>query len=207
MERKFKKKRKSGLRLFLGFKVSQEIRNLARDVKRELKVQEYKLRFSDLEQLHLTVKFLGNNVSSQSFERLEEVLPAVFRQYSPFKLKVSGVQFGFSKQSKPKILYLKIDDTSEVLEIKAKVNEEIKKLAFRDVITRADRKTFTSHITIARVEKDISKSYVKEVGEILENFETPPLEFEISEAHIIKSVLEKNGPRYSTIATFPFRGR
>ncbi|MBD3280717.1 RNA 2',3'-cyclic phosphodiesterase [Candidatus Dojkabacteria bacterium] len=207
MERKRKKKQKKGHRLFLSFKVTQDVRDIARDVRRELKTQEYKLRFTELEELHLTIKFLGNDVSDQSLQIIEQKLPGIFKRYAPFKLKVNGVQFGFERQTKPRILFLQIEDTSDVLDIKSRVNKEIKELYLRDVIRRADRKIFTSHVTIARVDRDISKSYVNEVNEVLSDLEVPEVEFEISAAHIIESVLTKNGPKYSTISSFPLRGR
>jgi len=172
-----------------------------------LKNHEYKLRFTDLEQLHVTIKFLGNSVSKESLEKVEEAMPNLFSQYSSFKLKINAVQFGFSSEPKPKVIFLSIDDPAEVVAMKIKVAEEFKKMELDDVIRRADRKVFTSHVTVAKVERDISKSYVKEVNEILEKFTFPEVEFEITAAHLIKSELTNTGPKYSTIATFPLRNR
>lgn len=203
----WKRKKKGGRRLFLCILPSKEVRDVARDLRREFKSQEYKLSFLPLEQIHLTVKFLGDNVSDKSSEFVQYTLDKYLRHFDSFRITTNDAVFGLSSQTKPRIMYLDVEETSELNDLKNLVNQRLRELSLPDVIKKKDRKNFTSHITIARVKKDISNSFIGEVDQILSKFGKTEVTMKVDNLYLISSTLTNTGPVYEIIASFPLRDR
>lgn len=207
MERKPKKKIKHGHRLFIGIIASKELRDQARDVQRVLASYSYKLRFVNLEQVHLTLKFLGNNVSTQNADLVIETLFRNAVNFSRFSLQTDNVQFGFPTQNKANTLFISIENSPELMEIAQSIQNVTKSLRLDDVIRRKDPVKFMGHFTVARVKKDISRSQIREIRSILASHNFPAITCPVSELHIIESRLTLKGPVYNIFARIPLIDR
>lgn len=192
-------------RLFVCLMPEKNVRDQARDIQRKLSKFSYKFNFTNLEQVHLTIKFLGNRISTRVAESIIEDLRDRTTVLPQVTVKTEDVQFGFHGQKKPNVIYITTQPNPALDDLIQEVQNVVKQYHPSEVITRKDKDKFLSHFTIGRVKKDISKSQVKQVREILDSYEFSPEEYTANELFIIKSTLTRKGPVYSVYDKIPLK--
>jgi len=153
--------------------------------------------------MHLTIKFLGNNVSPATTDWLIEELKQFSHNLHKIEITTSNVTFGFPSQSVAKTLYLGTEENEQLLDLVDKVDSIVKRVGSADIIKKKERKKFTSHITVARVKHDISRSQVKSIRELIDTYPFKPETFYAKDLYLIKSDLTKKGPIYSIFTKIP----
>ena len=125
------------------------------------------VRFSASENLHLTIKFLGD-ISETTIPHVLSALERISRDFHPPLIQVRGLN-GFPNINRPRALYAAISAGSqEIIELGNQLDEAL----FSIGITKENRQR-TPHITIARLGKEpmreglsswLQRSNKKEVG-------------------------------------------
>jgi 2'-5' RNA ligase len=182
---------------------SKEIRDEARNVQRALAKFSYKLNFTNLEQIHLTIKFLGNKVSTASAETVFSGLGSHSSLLVSPEIIAEGVRFGLKGQSNPNIVQIDIAQSPELKEIIDTVQDIVRNCGLDDVIRRKDMSRLLGHMTIARVRKDISKSHIKQIRAVLEGHKFQQKSFVPEHLYIIESILTRRGPIYKIYGKIP----
>lgn len=163
-------------------------------VKEVARVQELlgKLKFNgkmtELENLHLTLKFLGE-INGDRLEKVKEKLRKLEFDEFEAKLSVIGV---FNFRENPRIVWIKIGG-KEVFELQRKVDKAMEKTGFKP------EERFMSHMTIARVK------YVEDKKGFLEHVKgigIRDIKFKVNKFYLMKSELKSNGPIYSNIEEY-----
>ncbi len=77
-------------RLFLGIPLSEEVRNKAMPVLKEISAVHGDFSFVSVKNLHITVKFLGD-VEEKEISLIAEKMSSVVRKYVPFSAQFHGV--------------------------------------------------------------------------------------------------------------------
>ena len=156
-------------RLFICLMPDKNIRNQARDIRRKLAKFSYKFSFVNLEQIHLTLKFLGNKVSSHiADDIIEELNTTTLPQVN---IRTETIEFGFPGQKKPNVLYLTTYANDALNTLVDEIQSMVRQYHPSEVITKKDNEKFFSHMTIARVKKDISRSQIKQIREIIDQID------------------------------------
>jgi len=207
MEHKFKPKKLTGHRLFICLVPPKSVRDQARDIERMLTKFAYKLRFVNLEQIHLTLKFLGNNVSTKSAEMIINELISKSSSLNPIEIKTVFVEFGFPAQAKANTIHIHVEENDQLFELTNEIQKYVKALKLSDVIRHKESRKFLAHFTTARVRKDISRSQIRDIRDILEKSPVEPITFTADEIYIIESKLTIKGPIYSIYSKIPLRGK
>ena len=147
MERKPKFKKKFNQRLFLAIKLPLEIRREIGSILTNFDKEARNFSFVEPEQLHLTLKFLGGDISNSSQNSIIETLKPIFSSTPNFKIIVDGLMFGFAKQQISKVLYFNCTKNEELTRLAAEVNYRIKKLDLDDVsfIIEGKKLNFSSY--------------------------------------------------------------
>lgn len=165
-------------------KVKEEI------VKIQKKLPKFKGKITEPENLHLTLKFLGEN-DEVKLEKVRERLSKI--KFKGFEAEINSLGV-FDNQrsrrfSRKIIVWLKLENCDE---LQKKVDEALSGLFERE-------KRFMSHLTIARV-KDVKdkKLFVQE----LEKIRLPKISFNVDCFKLKKSVLKDKGPEYETIEKY-----
>lgn len=187
------------IRTFLAFDLNEKdtIENIQTFLQR-LKQNQPKLKTVKAENLHLTVKFLGNipePLALQIYKIINEDINVPLFQGQTFTFKLKGVgQFkGYS------VIWIKlIGDVEFLQQIKSKTEDLLhKKLE----IERDKRSEFKPHLTIGRLRKErINYKTFDNLKEIIH--ENKLLEFgtfKIDKIKLKKSNLTPNGPIYSDL--------
>ncbi len=105
-------------------------------------------RFVSSENLHITLEFLGNEVSRAMVPRITHVIQESVAHVAPFELCL-GTPSAFPSRGRPRVLYVGTDKgTDRLVELASKVRSGLVTLGFE-----AD-KPFQPHITLARRRRD-----------------------------------------------------
>lgn len=176
------------MRAFIAIDFPQEIRKEIRKI--QDKLPEFRGKKTELENIHLTLKFLGE-ISNKEIGLAREALRSI--QEKKFKIKIN--QIGVFSEKFIRIIWLGVDEEDKESKNLWSLQEEID-MKLKDLF-EAERR-FMGHITIARVKniKD-KKKFLQELEKIRAD-----LEFEVSEFRLKFSILKPEGPVYEDIEIY-----
>ena len=202
MERKPKFKKKFNQRLFLAIKLPLEIRREIGSILTNFDKEARNFSFVEPEQLHLTLKFLGGDISNSSQNSIIETLKPIFSSTPNFKIIVDGLMFGFAKQQISKVLYFNCTKNEELTRLAAEVNYRIKKLDLDDVSFIIEGKKLIFHLTVGRLKHTANKTYKRALIKLIDEIQFKPFEFEADKIYLVRSEMRLNQPKYTDVYTF-----
>jgi RNA 2',3'-cyclic 3'-phosphodiesterase len=143
------------------------------------------------ENLHLTLKFLGDTPVTQ-VEALSQAVQRAAITVQPFELIVGGCG-AFPQRGRPRVLWIGIEDPSgNLARLQQALEDECAKAGFK-----LEPRAFHPHLTIARIRKpEGSRELAASHNEI--GFE--PESVKVSEVTVIRSELLSAGSRYTVIS-------
>lgn len=167
------------MRAFIAIDIPEEIKKKIVEIQNRLPELEGKK--TEYENLHLTLKFLGEVDEEKIFE-IKERLKRMDLGSFEVEIKEAGI---FSNR----IIWLGIRNCN-------KLQEEIDN-ALAGIFEKEER--FMGHLTIARVKniKD-KKKFLTEINKI----KIIPIKFTVKEFNLKKSILKKEGPVYENIKVY-----
>lgn len=166
------------MRLFVAVEIPMEIRE--RIAKLGEEIRQDGIVSVKPENMHLTLKFIGEGNPDEIIEKLAAV------RFSRFRCRAKNVGV-FPNENYIRVVWAGIEGTEELAE---KVQESL-----------GEKERFTGHATIARVKRKV------DLGAFLEKHRDDEFgEFEVSGFQLIKSELGPGGPAYTTLATFEADG-
>ncbi len=181
------------MRTFVALEISEEVRERLERFQRKLLRGWASLKLVEPENLHLTLKFLGE-VEEGRLGEVEEALRRGCSGVFPFTMEVKGTGV-FPSPQYVRVVWAGVGEGWEkVSSLQRGVDRELGRLGFpRDP-------EFVPHLTLARVKN------VKNRGEFLRAVEEGGKEefgrMEVREVHLKKSVLTPRGPIYEDLRTF-----
>jgi len=193
------------MRLFVALFPDEQVRGHLRDIKRQLSKFKRNFKFTPLDQIHLTLKFLGDNVDIETYEMYTESLAKRLSEIKQFTYSLERVRFGFPGQIMPKVVFSKVNDSFEISNLSDISTEVAKQFNSHEIITKKEQKKLLHHFTIARVKTGISKAFGRNFNDILQNIEYPTIESLASEVIIIESVVTSAGPVYKPLSKIPLK--
>jgi 2'-5' RNA ligase len=190
------------MRLFLGIYPSREHLAYYRDIKRQLDKEKRNLRFVDLERLHLTLKFIGSNVSQASKNDISRELQRHAGSYPKPQIAVESVSLGFASQLSPRIIMANIEQNYELDELTKVLHKYIRDLKRRDTIKWKQRDEASYHVSLARLKPAATKSTGRDVDKLVEQIDLPlPEPFVAEEMYLVTSEITPKGPIYRKLET------
>ncbi len=183
-----------GARLFLSIDLPDSLADDVAAVQEHLR-DAAGLRFTDPEQVHVTLKFLGDTDRSRVSAVEEAVETAVDdADVGPFEAEIGGLGVF------PSLDYISVvwagvrRGDAEMTRLHEAIERETTTLGFD-----AEAHEFTPHATVARMDdargKDLVQRVVRE--------EDPTVgSFRVSEARLKESTLTDAGPEYETVTRF-----
>lgn len=199
---KQKKAPKPGtLRLFLGIFPPEDHIAYFREVTRALDKEKRNLSYAPLDQIHLTVNFIGSEVSYNSKDILLNELERLSGRFIKPEIKVSGVQFGFDYQQDPKHVLVTIEQNKDLRDLYNSIHNVIKDLRLIDTIRWKGKNSGNFHFTIGRTKLKKSRSLGRDVKELVDKVNVPlPEPFIPEYMDLVESKVTPNGgPVYRKI--------
>ena len=182
----------SQIRAFLAIDLDDDLKPKINRIIKEFKKIDTKIKYVDLVNLHLTLKFFGD-IDTDGLNLLEDAIQRTVNDFEPFDLKIKGCG-AFPNNSHIKVIWVGIDDDSIIKDLHDKLDKEFSKLGFDK-----DRK-FSSHLTIGRMKSAKNKNKVKSVIEEYEDIEIG--EMRVNSITLKKSTLTPSGPIYEDLKEF-----
>lgn len=175
------------MRLFVALDLSEEIKIKITPLLQAVPAG----RPATLDQLHLTLFFLGN-VPEKNLPKVKEALGGI--KQNSFLLKLKGVGC-FPNSKRPRILWVGIPLTNELSKLKKETDDALQDLGYQK-----EKRPFHPHLTLARIKKPHPKGIEDFLNKNL-SFQTP--DFPVNEFYLYQSTLTPKGARYQRVAQFP----
>ncbi|WP_298498829.1 RNA 2',3'-cyclic phosphodiesterase [uncultured Methanobrevibacter sp.] len=182
----------SEVRAFLAIDLDDDLKPKINRIIKEFKQIDAKIKYVELTNLHLTLKFFGD-IDTNGLELLEDAIERVVSDFKPFNIKIKGCG-AFPNANRIKVIWVGIDDDTIIKDLHAKLDKEFVKLGFDK-----DKK-FSTHLTIGRMKSAKNKNQVKSTIEEYDEFEIG--EMQVSEISLKKSTLTPQGPIYDDLKVF-----
>ncbi|MCD6348639.1 MAG: RNA 2',3'-cyclic phosphodiesterase, partial [Candidatus Korarchaeota archaeon] len=135
-----------GIRSFIAVDVEEEeiIAKILR-IQEEISTSTAKLKTVERQNLHFTLKFLGN-VEEARLDLVKSVLEDVLKRFPPFTIHLRGVG-AFPRVSRPNVVWIGVGEGREIfIEMAKELDKSLARLGFK-----RETKSFEPHLTIARV--------------------------------------------------------
>jgi RNA 2',3'-cyclic 3'-phosphodiesterase len=189
------------VRLFVALEIPPEIRaNLASEIKqlRALEPpsskQARKMRWVRPENLHVTLKFIGE-AAPEKLNAIHTTLCSV-RSAQPVEVRFKGLGF-FPNETRARVLFVPVEASPNLAILASEVDKHLEKLGFS-----RETREFTPHLTLARIDPpgippELQSAVQKDARR----------EFGVLRAgafHLIESKLKPSGAEYTTLRSFPF---
>ena len=175
------------VRSFIAIDISREAINEIKEIQNTLKnANLFVGKLTEPENLHLTLKFLGE-ITDEQVEEVKEKLKGI--NFSGFSAQLGEV--GVFDKKYPKIIWIKLNGGG-IFNLQKEIDEKLK-----DLFKPEER--FMSHITLARV-KNVSAK--KEFFEYLDSIKPSKINFNVDKFFLKKSELKEMGPVYTDLEEF-----
>ncbi len=179
------------MRAFIAIEITKEIQETLSKLQAELKTAPADAKWVEPENIHLTLKFLGE-VEEQKIPRIIQSLKEVSRIFKPFMMELKNIG-GFPTIQSPRVIWVGIEKGKEGLhELAASIEDTLVKLKFPK-----ETRKFSSHLTIGRVKYIKDK---KSFSQILSKAQFSPLPQEVKSITLFKSTLTPHGPIYEKLS-------
>lgn len=178
------------MRLFIAVELSEEIKAELRRLQSLVVKTSPSLRLTTPEQMHITLKFLGDT-PDETFPQVQELFHTIVDKHRTCSLSLSHTGC-FPPRGKVRVVWVGVDDPDKVLaQCAASFSEEFASLGYP-----SEKREFTPHVTLARVKKAPENPALREyVGGISPERLTQNVE----SISLIESVLGPEGAEYHTL--------
>ncbi|MCM8789577.1 MAG: RNA 2',3'-cyclic phosphodiesterase [Candidatus Omnitrophica bacterium] len=182
------------MRVFIAIALPKEIKLKLAKLQDELKSSGADVKWVEPDNIHLTLKFLGE-IDDKQLSAVYKAIEESVKEKQAFSLRISSLG-AFPKINYPRVIWLGVDKGDmEVKQIAKDLEERIQKIG----IPKDDR-AFSSHITIGRVRTGRNKDKLVEgLNKLAEVYSSESLEFEVKKITLFKSTLTPKGPIYEAI--------
>ena len=176
------------MRLFIAIEIPEEIKEYISIIQNQLNDNSSKIRPVTKQQMHLTLKFLGEVQPIKAKETIEALKEVKFKKFD-FGLYSIGV---FPNKSNVRIVWLGLKPEDDIINLQKDIDDKLKKLFNKE-------RDFKPHITLCRVKhiknKEAFSEKIKEIK--IEN-----KKINVGNFKLIKSSLTRNGPIYEDLGVF-----
>ncbi len=187
-----------GIRLFLAFELPPEIREQIEEISRDLRKSGLPARWVKVENIHLTIVFLGS-IEENVVEDLKKTVGSVARGFTGATVKLSGVGV-FPNSRKPRVLWIGLDGDREWLSrLRDKLQEALTVFGLRE-----EKRPFQAHLTLGRFKDRLDND--EGLKTVLERYHDITSElYSLDELVLFKSDLKPSGPVYTKMASWPLK--
>ncbi|MGM0426888.1 MAG: RNA 2',3'-cyclic phosphodiesterase [Thermodesulfobacteriota bacterium] len=185
-----------GIRSFLAFELPIEIKKVVAAVSEDLKTSSLKARWVKVENIHLTVVFLGH-IAPEQLNPIQERTGTVCGRHPPFEIRLQGMGC-FGSRRHPRVLWLGLTgDIKQMAIFKKDLQNTLEPLGIK-----MEKRPFRPHLTVGRFRKDAGP--IRELDALLAKHEalTSPV-CQLNELVLFRSDLRPNGAVYTQMAGWP----
>jgi RNA 2',3'-cyclic 3'-phosphodiesterase len=184
------------MRCFIAIEVPSEIKSALIDLQTDLSSAGADVAWTNPDNVHLTLKFLGE-IDKKLISEVEKVCLDTIADVPPFELSINGTGV-FPNARHPRVLWIGLGGEIEKLErLQEQLDERLAEIGFDN-----EEKDFQPHLTVGRIRsnKNLRELLARSVG-----FSLPELSFVVKAIVLMKSDLLPTGACYSELAKAQFK--
>jgi len=181
------------MRLFIGIDLGKEVKDKVTALINEFRGEKFDVNWISPENLHITLKFLGD-VNEGKVKEIENQIQEALKDVKPFLVSFQNTGF-FASHNFIRVVWFGVKEGEEQLKGLIKILDQ--KLNY----IRKNQFSPEVHITIGRVKSARNKETLIEKIEEMKNVKFG--ELRVKEIKLKKSILSGKGPVYSDLRGFP----
>lgn len=188
---------KGGIRAFIGFDLPVDVLDTLEDIQFDLLdyVEENDIRLVKRETMHLTLRFLGENITAAVIPQICDFLDELSGSMSVSELEMT-ILGCFPRPRNPRVIWVGIKDHGGRLQpLRADLDQRLDQIGLTN-----EKGGYKPHLTLAYVK---NQRAVADSKMPWRTFVTPR-RWEVGKVHLYHSQLTKQGPRYKKIHTANF---
>jgi len=183
------------MRLFIAIELPDNLKEEIASIQSKLKSSSADVKWVDCNNIHLTLKFLGN-ADCDKISKLNTLLDKTAASYKKFESDIFRLG-AFPKIEYPRVIWIGINKNCSLIE---EIEDKIDEGCFRIGFKREER-SFSAHLTIGRVRSGKNKQALKQS---LISQEISSRIFTVEKLVLFKSTLTPKGPVYTALHTATF---
>lgn len=181
------------MRTFIAISLHQDIISELSGFIKGLSTLDSSVRWVRPENIHLTLKFLGE-VKDDRVAKIADALNDTVVTHRPFTISIRGTGC-FPNCKSPRVLWVGVDTSEQLQRLFQDLQEACYNLGFE-----RHQKGFTPHLTLGRVKSTVKK----ELTTFFDKYRQYHWgEGAVDSIYLMKSLLRPEGPVYSVIAKLP----
>lgn len=181
--------------LAIPIPVGSEYPAMVQRLQRNLEHERRNINWCKLDQIHLTLKFVGDT-PDQDIPKIIEACQQLAHRHQPFTMEFNRTGF-FGSNHSPRVLWLGMKDEPKALyDLEADVLD-----AFDNLGYLRDRQNFVPHLTVCRIKQLVDKSFFQQICQGIE--QKTYLQTEVKDIVYLQSFLQPTGAFYKTLKRIP----
>ena len=182
------------LRAFIAVELPLEIRQAVCNTTARLRNEIGALvRWVPIENMHLTLKFLGN-VSPSNVDLLSGMLRAETDLFNCFELCLNGLG-SFPSLKRPRVIYISIQAPAALEALHRGIESASRRLGYE-----SEERGFSPHLTIGRVKQNVTATEQQTIRRALEETKIDSLgTARVDSVELFKSDLKPTGTVYTRL--------
>ncbi len=182
------------IRTFIAIGLSEEIRSELSEVLRRLKTGDRAVRWVKPENIHLTMKFLGN-VEPEKLETVKTALSRAAGENASFTLSLGSLG-AFPNTRSPRVIWIGMEDGKiEAGKLAARIDDLLAELGFAK-----EERPFQPHLTLARLKFPPEEKLKNLLDKFTCQFQNKMI---VNHVTLYKSTLTSTGPIYEALFQAP----
>ncbi|MEW6571635.1 MAG: RNA 2',3'-cyclic phosphodiesterase [Nitrospirota bacterium] len=183
------------IRCFIAIEITEEIKNDLGQLIDILMKFDADVKWVVPENLHITLKFLGNTPPAL-VPRIRESLERLLTSYKPFYIRICGTGV-FPSKKKPRVIWVGVMNLDSLNKLKKDMEESMALLGYQ----KEDRE-FNPHLTLGRVRSP--RGILNILGELDRFKEKDFGTIYVESIKLMRSELRHGGAQYSCLYDISF---
>ncbi|MEW6717716.1 MAG: RNA 2',3'-cyclic phosphodiesterase [Chloroflexota bacterium] len=187
------------VRAFIAVELSPILQDKLRHLSGELrqKLSDVPIRWIAVENIHLTLKFLGD-VSVSNLDLLYKILQVEAAERSSFEISVGGMG-AFPNSHRPRVVWVGVEAPAELNILHHNIEKETARLGYT-----SEKHRFSPHLTLGRVARNATPAHIAALREVLQKSKVGFLGVtSVDAVHLFKSDLRPGGAVYTCLFSAP----
>jgi 2'-5' RNA ligase len=179
------------LRTFIAIELPEAAVSAVLRIHEALRVYRFEIRWVQPENIHLTLKFLGN-INRGDKEKIEDVIFDAAKDCGPMQFSVKGMGV-FPGVKRPRVVWIGLKgDTASLMQLQGHLDDKLIDIGFS-----REKRSFKGHLTLGRVKGPVSSKQLIEAMKEVSGFESKP--FQVKTVALFRSDLQSSGAVYAKL--------
>ena len=185
------------IRSFVAIEIPETLKNQISEYTGNLKARNKNIRWVRENNLHLTLKFIGEQTPEMTDAIIARLIP-INSGNSKFTLSTADTG-AFPNSRRPRVIWLgiKSEPDQALISLQSKIEENLSPL-----LPDSNKKRFSPHLTLGRVKFEENFGVL---FNYMNSYPFPAIAFKVNRFVLMQSLLKPSGAQYSIIQKYPLQ--